>query len=342
MAILAGFVALLSIGVFYQRLGLSRQRSRFPPPGVLIDVGGHRLHAACMGTGRPVVVLESAIAASSLSWAAVQPEIAAFTRVCAYDRAGLAWSDAPVHPRSFARIVDELSIVLEQVAPDESYVLVGHSFGSFVVRAFAERHPGRVAGLVLVDPALEWLTESPHRARLLWGGRQLSRIGGLLAHAGVVRACLALLTGGAPGAPRGFVKIFGPTTARTLERMVGEVRKLPPGVHPIVQAHWCQPKCFEAMGDHFRALERDRASIAAVSCSRDIPTVVISSGGQPPEQLEAHRTLAESSARGRHIVASRSAHWIQFDEPELIVAAVRELVESALRESPSLRARDAG
>ena len=92
MAILAGFVALLSIGVLYQRLGTRRQRRLLAPPGVLIDVGGHRLHAVCMGEGEPVVVLESAIAASSLSWAAVQPEIAAFTRVCAYDRAGLAWS----------------------------------------------------------------------------------------------------------------------------------------------------------------------------------------------------------------------------------------------------------
>jgi pimeloyl-ACP methyl ester carboxylesterase len=327
VAILAGFVALLSIGVIYQRLGLRRQRRLFPPPGVLIDVGGHRLHAVCMGDGRPVVVLEAAIAASSLSWAAVQPEIAAFTRVCAYDRAGLAWSDAAGHRRSFARIVDELSLLLEQIAPDGPYVLVGHSFGSFIVRAFAERQPERVAGLVLVDPALEWLTENPQRARLLWGGRQLSRIGALLARAGVVRACLALLTGGAPGAPRGFVKIFGPTTARTLERMVGEVRKLPTDVHSIVQAHWCQPKCFAAMADHFLTLEQDRARIAAVSCSRDIPTVVISSGAQPPEQLAAHRMLAESATRGRHIVASRSAHWIQFDEPKLIVAAVKELVQ---------------
>lgn len=299
----------------------------FAPPGRLIDVGGHRLHALCMGEGSPVVLLESAFAASSLSWTVVQPGIARFTRVCAYDRAGLAWSDAPAGRRSFARIVDELSAVLAHVAPGERYVLVGHSFGSFVVRAYAERHPGQVAGLVLVDPALEWLTASPERARLLWGGRQLSRLGALLARVGVVRACLALLTGGAPAAPRGFVKIFGPTTARTLERMVGEVRKLPPHVHPVVQALWCQPKPFAAMADHFLTLARDRASIAAVSCPREIPTVVISSGAQPEEQLEAHRRLAEASAGGRHVVAARSAHWVQFDEPELIVAAVKSLVD---------------
>src|SRR5919204_4046178 len=85
-----------------------------------------------------------------------------------------------------------------------------------------------------------------------WGGIQLSRVGGLLARIGVVRACLALLTSGVPGVPRNFVRVFGPTAARTLERLVGEVRKLPPDVHPVVQALWCQPKCFQAMANHLR------------------------------------------------------------------------------------------
>ena len=328
MTIVGVFVAFLALGALYQYVGTMRHRRRFAPPGHLIDVGGHRLHVTCHGSGSPVVVLESGIAASSLSWAIVQPEIAKFTRVCAYDRAGLAWSEAPSCPRTFETIVDELSAVLARVASRERFVLVGHSFGSFVVRAYATRHPDRVAGLVLVDPPIEWLTATPQRARMLRGGRHLSRVGALLAELGVVRACLALLSGGAPGAPRRFVKIFGPTAARTLERLVGEVRKLPPDVQPVVQALWCQPKCFHAMADHLRTLERDGAAIAAGVPPREIPVVVISGGDQPREQLVAHQLLAEASAGGRHVIASRSAHWVQFDEPELIVAAVKDLVES--------------
>ena len=328
MVILGVFVALLGLGALYQHIGAGRHRRQFPPPGLLIHVGGHRLHATCVGTGSPAVLLESGIAASSLSWAVVQPEIAKFTRVCAYDRAGLAWSDAPSCARTFDRIVDELSTLLAHVAPRERYVLVGHSFGSFVVRAYAMRHPEQVAGIVLVDPAIEWLTATPQRARMLRGGRQLSRVGAFLAHIGVVRACLVLLTRGAPGAPRQFVKIFGSTAARTLERLVGEVRKLPPDVHPVVQALWCQPKCFHAMADHLLALDRGGTSIAAIAPPREIPIVVISSGDQPPDWLGAHRKLAEASIDGRHIIASRSAHWVQFDEPELIVAVVKDLVES--------------
>ncbi len=330
MWILGILLALIASGVAYQRIGARRDRRRFAPPGQFIDVGGHRLHAVCMGRGSPVVVLESGIAASSLTWSAVQPRIARFTRVCAYDRAGLAWSDAPSCPRTFDRIVDELELVLQELGVREPCVLVGHSFGSFVVRALAARDPERAAGLVLIDPPTEWLDMTRERARMLRGGRALSQIGEMLAHAGVVRACLALLTGGAPGAPRRFVRIFGPTAARKLEHLVGEVRKLPPEIHPVVQALWCDPKCFRGMADHMLTLQRDGADMAAGVPRREIPVVVISGGDQPPDQVAAQRKLADSSAEGRHIIAARSAHWVQFDEPDLLVSAIRDL---ALRTS---------
>jgi pimeloyl-ACP methyl ester carboxylesterase len=274
-----------------------------------------------------MVLLESGIAASSLSWQKVQPAIASFTRACAYDRAGLAWSDPPSAPRTFARIVDELSALVDRVAPDDRLVLVGHSFGSFVVRAYAARRPDRVVGLVLVDPTTEWFHLTPQRRRLLRGGRHLSKIGALLAHLGVVRVCLALLTGGAPGAPRQFVRVFGATAARTLERLVGEVRKLPEEVHPVVQALWCQPKCFHAMADHLLALERHGSEMADAQLPPHVPVTVISSGDQPPGQIAAQQALAEASNKGRHLVAAKSAHWIQFDEPEVIIQAVRQLID---------------
>lgn len=319
-------------GIAYQQIGLRRTPRA---PGALVDVGGHRLHASCSGRGDPFVLLESAIAGSSLSWALVQPEIAKLTEVCAYDRAGLAWSDPPSCPRTLSSILDDLSSLIARVAGGRPLVLVGHSFGSLVVRAYAARHPGRIVGVVMVDPPIEWLPMTPDRARLLWGGRQMSRIGSMLAQVGVVRLCLALLTGGAPGAPRRFVKIFGPTTARTLERMVGEVRKLPPSIHPFVQALWCQPKCFRAMGDYMQAFERDAAAMMALELPREIPVIVISSRDQTSDQMAAHRALAGRSGEGRHVVAAHSRHWIQFDEPGVIVGAVSDLLRS--RQSSSQR-----
>lgn len=326
-------LSLASAGALYQLIGTRRSARTCLPPGAMIDVGSHRLHAVCAGSGTPAVVLESGIAASSLSWAHVLPEIAKFTRGCAYDRAGLAWSGTSGRPRTLGHIVDDLHMVLQKAAPPRPYVLVGHSFGCFVVCAYASRHPEEVAGLVLIDPpaASEWRQPTRQQARLLWGGIHLSRVGGLLARLGVVRACLALLTGGAPGVPRTFVKVFGSTAAHTLERLVGEVRKLPPEVHPVVQALWCQPKCFRAMADHLRVLQEAAVFVASLGSLPDVPLVTISSGELPPERIEEHRQLARLSSNGRHIVARKSGHWIQFDEPELVVTAIREVVDQVRR-----------
>ena len=183
--------------------------------------------------------------------------------------------------------------------------------------------------MVLLDPPTEWLAVSPSRARMLKGGVQMSRLGAILARLGIVRLSLALLTGGQPAIPRGFVKIFGPTTARTLERLVGEVRKLPAEIHPVVQAIWCQPKCFLAMADYLRTLEASSAEILGLEPMRDIPLVVISAGDQPAERLAEHRALARLSAKGRHVVAEKSRHWIQLDQPELVTAAIQDVVDAA-------------
>jgi pimeloyl-ACP methyl ester carboxylesterase len=334
--VLTGLLIVLSIaaaGALYQWIGTRRDVTRFPPRGRLIDVGGRRLHAVCDGGGGPGVVFESAIAASSLSWSRVLPATAAFARACAYDRAGLAWSDADAGPPALGRILDDLHAVMIAAAVPLPCVLVGHSFGCLLACAFAAKQPEQIAGLVLIDPpsTSQWRQPDRSHARMLWGGMQLSRIGGVLARFGVVRFCLALLTGGAPRAPRTFVKIFGPTAARTLERLVGEVRKLPPDVHPLVQAQWCQPKCFRAMGDYFRVLQEAAAFVAGLRALSDVPVVVISSGDQPDAQLEEHLALARLSAAGRHLRVPATGHWIQFDDPDLIVRVIREVVEQARR-----------
>jgi pimeloyl-ACP methyl ester carboxylesterase len=327
MAALSVLIALLCTGALYQVIGA--RRDRHAPPGALVDLGGHRVHVVCRGQGKPAVLFESGVAASSLSWVLVQPEVAKFTRVCTYDRAGLAWSDTPSSPRTFNRITDEMAAVLAYAGGHGRHVLVGHSFGSLVVRAYAALHPENVAAVVMVDPPTDWLTGNPRRAYLLRRGVRLSRVGAVLARLGIVRASLALLTGGAPGAPRRLVKVFGPTASGTLERLVGEVRKLPPEVHPMVKAHWSQPKCFTAMADYIGAFLRDKSAMAALTPPADIPLVVISGGNQPPETLASQRQLVERSLGGRQVIARGSAHWVMFDEPDLIVGIVRELVDRA-------------
>ena len=324
-------VLLLAAGMLYQFVGARLDIRRYAPPGAMLDVDGQRLHLVCAGSGQPAVLFESGIAASSLSWAGVFPDVAAFTRVCAYDRAGLGWSDPSRAPRTVTRMVTELRGIVAHAAADGPAVLVGHSFGAFLALAYASQYPAGTAGLVLLDPPSEWHQLTRPQTRLLWGGIQLSRIGAVLARVGVVRACLALLTGGAPSVPRHFVRVFGPKAARTVERLVGEVRKLPPGVHPIVQALWCQPKCFRAMADHLGALQEMAAAVGRVTSLADVPLVIISGSHESPDTIAAHRQLAQLSSRGRHMIATNSGHWIQLDEPGIVVTTIREIVERARR-----------
>ena len=328
--LLLAAAALIGAGMLYQALGAARDRRRFAPPGALGPVGPHRLHYRCEGVGTPAVVLEAGIAASSLTWSRLQPLLARSTRVCSYDRAGLAWSDATSSPRSIDALVDELRRMLERAGIPPPYVLVGHSFGGLVIRGFARAHPADVAGLVFVDPLHpeEWCEPSQHQRHMLRGGIFLSRVGALLARLGVVRLCLALLSGGAPAAPRQFSRLFGRSAAALLQHMVGEVQKLPAEVLPAVQAHWSNPKAFRGMWQHLAAMPGCSADLArGTDDFGDTPVVVLSAGARNTRWLDADAGLARASSRGRHIVSPHSGHWVHLDDPDLVVRAIQDVIK---------------
>ncbi len=143
---LAALVTLLVLaGLIFQAIGSARDARRFPPPGQLVDVGGHRLHIYRMGEGTPAVVMDSGFPASSLSWTFVQPAVARFTQAYSYDRAGLGWSDAGPMPRSSRQIVEELRALLLNAGVEGPFVLVGHS-----------SVPSRYASLRAPIPAMLW------------------------------------------------------------------------------------------------------------------------------------------------------------------------------------------
>jgi pimeloyl-ACP methyl ester carboxylesterase len=304
------------------------------PPGRLIDIGGRRLHLYSLGEGSPAVVLEAGIAASSLSWSHVQPRVAAFARTYSYDRAGLAWSDACGKPVTAARCADDLDKLLTAANVDGPCVLVGHSYGAFVLHVYASRHPGNVAGLVLVDPIYpqEWMN-LPRRERWrLKGGVFFSRVGALLARTGLVRKCLALLARGSTGVPRRVSRMFGAEAARVLGRLVGEVQKLPVETWPAVQSHWSEPKCFTSMAEHLAGLRQSAAEVAACGdLPRNIPVVILSAATQSEACRQEHARMAARSDHGRHVLATGSGHWILLDEPDLVVDAIRLVVSDATR-----------
>jgi pimeloyl-ACP methyl ester carboxylesterase len=294
----------------------------------MIEIAGRNWHLIDRGASSPAVIFESGISATCLNWSQVSAEVAGFARASSYDRAWLGWSDPAESPRTTSAIVDELHTLLEAARFTPPFILVGHSFGGMLVRAYAAKYPGHAAGLVLVDPLSphEWLNASPAHTRMLRLGVKLSRRGALLARIGVVRAALALLMSGGRLVPQWIAKLSSGRGESVISRLVGEVRKMPREIWPIVRAHWCLPKSFLGMAEYLEALPTSAAEAVALGEPAALPIIVLSAANAPPQQLEERDQMAHRSPRGRHIIARKSGHWIQLDEPELVVEAIREMV----------------
>lgn len=128
-----------------------------PAPGAMINVGSHKLHINCVGPidAKPTVVFESGAGAFSQDWLAVQRLLSRGLRTCAYDRAGLGWSDPGPAPRTLKQEVFELHALLEAAKISAPLVLVGQSLGALNVRLYTMEFGKEVAGIVLVDPTDE-------------------------------------------------------------------------------------------------------------------------------------------------------------------------------------------
>jgi len=299
------------------------------PPGRLIDVGGHRLHIHCAGTGVPVV-FESALGASSLTWRHVQALVSGFAKACAYDRAGFGWSDPGPLPRTAGRIASELHALLVAAEIPPPYVLVGHSFGGLTARLYAQRYPTEVCGLVLLDPASpqDWRSPSDERRAQLARANALCRHGRRAARLRVTDLIVALVRLGALDLARGFGRLvsFGDFSPAD-EGVLVPAAKLPPDVLDIAVRSWTRTRFFEALGSQISSISESAAELADDQDFGTLPLVVVSSEVDlDARQRSLHEQLASRSRRGQHLIATGSGHWIPLDRPDVAVAAVRDVL----------------
>ncbi len=237
----------------------------------------------------------------------MQPQVAERTRVVAYDRAGVGWSDRGPEPRDGRQIATELHTALEAAAVGGPYVLVGHSFGGVYVRIFADLYPDEVAGLVLVDPTHPDQTErSPRAAQSLRTTRQLMRVLDGLSHIGLLRLAnpAAMFMPGLPPRQSAELRAYaaaGSAAAAEAEMAVVEKRTFP-----------------QARG----------------ACSLGTrPLIVLSAGQtvvQEPLFYELHEELARLSTSGTHRVVNGASHaGMVFDATyaQATVAAINDVLD---------------
>lgn len=302
---------------------------------------GARLNFVCIGHGEPTVVFEAGFTDWAPAWSVVQPRIARFTRACSYDRAGAGFSDPGPMPRTTQRIATELHDALRAGGIAGPYILVGAAFGGDHIRAFADLFLSDVAGLVLVDADASDVDTPDNRrdddqANLAFVARLRQ------CRDSIAAGNLTFAPGHSPGRPprtcgqrffRGLPESewSADLNARLLDIAQHKVAMWDADISEMEQVPadeiWLQ--------EHRRFLGRT-------------PVRILTSGNHgvghldspPPMSLEHlkyeyDRALAQSrwlrlSSNARQICATHSSEYIQFDAPDVVVAAVREVYETAL------------
>jgi pimeloyl-ACP methyl ester carboxylesterase len=295
-------------GASYEAIAARGDAQAYPAPGQLVDVGGYSLHILCVGTGSPTVVLDAGLGGTSLDWNLVQTQIGQTTRVCAYDRAGMGWSESGPAPRTPARIASELHTLLSNAGIVGPYILVGHSLAGKNVRIFALQHPDEVAGMVLVDTRSEYVDEHTSAAEEQAFQQAVAAQGNLY---GLARTL-------------GLIRLFGASLEGT-EAMTAETR-----LEMALFASGQQG--LDATSAE--ALERatDDGQLQAAPTLGDLPLLVLAAGEsmeQIPYWPEAQNRLAALSTNGRLIVVEGSGHAIHAEQPALVIDAVQQVVEQA-------------
>jgi pimeloyl-ACP methyl ester carboxylesterase len=296
--------------------------AQYPPTGQMVDVGGYQLHIDCRGNGSPTVVMEAGLTEPSLMWALVQPQVSTQTRVCVYDRAGLGWSDTSPKPRTAEVMVEELHTLLNNANIAAPYVMVGHSTGGMLVRLYAHSYPAEVVGMVQVDAQHE---------------DQFARLSTEIQEA--VKANFAQSDQ--------ILPLYRAVVASGIGALVPAIGaladnpELPSPAREAVSAlALSDPKFIEARAAEqdaiFESLEQVRA--AHITSLGNIPLIVLYRGiadsptpGMTPEEnqqwwLGLQTELAALSPQGKLVLADRSGHHIQLDQPNLVIDAIEQVL----------------
>jgi pimeloyl-ACP methyl ester carboxylesterase len=271
-------------------------------PGRLIDVGGRRLHILCKGVAAgPTVIFEAGLSqyTANSTFSLAQDAIAAFARVCTYDRAGLGWSDPAPQGWTQAGMVTDLHTLLAAAGEPGPYVIVAHSLGGLVARTYTRTYRDDVAGLILVDA-----TSDEDFDELAAAG------------AAVIPQLDAAIGSSRPGVP-----------------VIG----MPAGTSPEVVMAFT-PEILRGVKTEFEALDRLPAEMkkpGGFGNLGDLPLIVVRRGKteQPPSEADLrHQRIQENltklSTNSELIVAQNSGHTIPLDEPGVVADAVRRMLDA--------------
>ena len=320
LAIVALVVLVFAGGVSYEVYARHQARVEFQPRGRMVEIGDRRIHLDCRGQGAPTVLFEAGLDTyGSLAWSAVHDEVASFTRACAYDRAGILWSDPKQSAQHADAAADDLHATLAAAGEHGPFVLVGHSLGGVYVLDYTRKFGNQVAGLVFVDashPDQNRRLRAGGFGRLTQPASSMAVFLSTLTWTGWTRLlsngeAMPNLSARAEAASRAYASTSMPAAiseAISLDRSFGDIgafRNL--GSRPLVVLTAMQPLP-DAMLKSMNMTPSDGLGVRAI-------------------WKALHDDEATWSSRSRHQLVPDSTHYIQFVRPQVVIAAVREVVE---------------
>ena len=312
--LVVALLVLAVVGAIYQAIATERAERAYPPPGEMVDVGGYSLHINCVGQGSPTVVLDAALGAMSASWVLVQREVSDTTRVCAYDRAGMGWSEMGPEPRDAKQISSELHTLLTKAGIEGPYVLVGHSFGGLYMQTYAARYPDEVAGVSLVESSHpEQFSHRPVSRDSYEPQKQIFAVTSLLARLGVVRLLYKL----------------SPAPPELPQHQRAQINALSPSTRQV-----------STTALELRATPQTTTQTRSVRSLDDKPLAVVSAGTQETGWLELQDDLATLSPNSMHPVVEGATHTSVVDDrsdAQATSAAIVEVVTAVRNDQPLAR-----
>jgi pimeloyl-ACP methyl ester carboxylesterase len=294
------FALTLIAGLLYQNIRESRDLERYPPPGRMVGVDGHLVHIHCIGKGSPTVILELGVGSASFAWYDIHKRISQITRTCAYDRAGLGYSEPTEEAKRAINVAATLHALLANAGIDDELVLVGWSAGGIYIREYYRRFPERVVGMLLVD--------SSHEQQV----RRLPRGSG-----GGADPALAVAK---HLAPFGLIRLSGLLDKRVASSRASDEAKA------YLRVTYNLSHALDTVARESDAFNHDIDSDEAPAPLGNLPLIVVAAGDpQLAAMMPLQKELAALSTQGKLIVAEDSDHNIHADQPQLIVDAVKEL-----------------
>jgi pimeloyl-ACP methyl ester carboxylesterase len=320
----------LTVGWSYEKVAEARDARRYPPPGVMVDVGRYRLHLFCEGSGGPTVIIQVGSGEPALLFRPVQDKIAEMTRVCAYDPAGIGWSDSyPKAAQTFQERASQLGTLLKNGNVQGPYVLVPHSYGGLVVRLFARDHPSDVSGAVLVDTAEEGTVFGTGWFSLFAATVRDRRREEWLARFGVRRYEMSKRRGLFGLRP----DLFGNVRGELVSFMVR-----PEYLHTTTDeglSYFAVPDEMRVPGGFGKLGD---VPLIVIRHQKPFPDAVVPSWMTPQQfeqgWIDGQQRLTTLSSDSELIVATKSGHMIFNDQPELMVSAVERVITAAREHVP--------